>query len=145
MFISAGTATTFPGLWSAAQRRWLQDQRLREPLPHEGAARVYAIGDVAELDGPEWRAKQGHIAEAMARCVANNAAADVVGGSKEGYGEHVNILCLMDMGSGAALVHRNERGVRAIPLPVVGHWMKKGWGVYYRQSKMGRIPRLPGM
>jgi sulfide:quinone oxidoreductase len=114
-------------------------------VPHEGAARVYAIGDVAALEGPEWRAKQGHIAEAMARCVANNAAADVVGGSKEGYGEHVNILCLMDMGTGAALVHRNESGVRAIPLPVVGHWMKKGWGVYYRQSKMGRIPRLPGM
>jgi sulfide:quinone oxidoreductase len=117
-------------------------------MEHEGPiAKVYAIGDAAALEGPEWRAKQGHIAEAMARCVANNVAVDVLGtgGAKEGYGEHVNILCLMDMGNGGALVHRDEHAARMTPLPVVGHWMKKGWGTYYRQSKMGRIPRLPGM
>jgi sulfide:quinone oxidoreductase len=118
-----------------------------EVLRPEGssAAPIYAIGDVAALEGPEWRAKQGHIAEAMARCAANNIAVDVIGGTKQGYAEHVNILCLMDMGNGGALVHRNERGAQMIPLPVVGHWMKKGWGVYYRNSKLGRIPRLPGM
>lgn len=114
-------------------------------LPEGSAGRVWAIGDSAALEGPQWRAKQGHIAEAMARCVADNMAAEFVGGSKQGYGEHVNILCLMDMGNGGALVHRDERAARMTPLPVVGHWMKQGWGTYYRQSKMGRIPRLPGM
>jgi hypothetical protein len=23
--------------------------------------------------------------------------------------------------------------------------MKKGWGIYYKLSKLGKIPRLPGM
>jgi sulfide:quinone oxidoreductase len=114
-------------------------------LPEGSAGRVWAIGDSAALEGPQWRAKQGHIAEAMARCVADNMAAEFVGGKRQGYGEHVNILCLMDMGNGGALVHRDERGARMTALPVVGHWMKQGWGTYYRQSKMGRIPRLPGM
>jgi sulfide:quinone oxidoreductase len=32
-----------------------------------------------------------------------------------------------------------------IPLPVVGHWMKKGWGTYSKLTKIGRFPRLPGL
>jgi sulfide:quinone oxidoreductase len=32
-----------------------------------------------------------------------------------------------------------------IPLPVVGHWMKKGWGWYFKNSKMKKFPRIPGM
>jgi sulfide:quinone oxidoreductase len=35
---------------------------------------VYAVGDAAALEGPEWRAKQGHIAEVMARTAASNIA-----------------------------------------------------------------------
>ena len=38
----------------------------------------YAIGDAAALEGPEWKAKQGHIAELMAGNAAFNAAVDVV-------------------------------------------------------------------
>jgi sulfide:quinone oxidoreductase len=117
-------------------------------VPVDGAQdkpRVYAIGDSAALEGPEWRAKQGHIAEAMARCAADNMEAELAGGQKQGYIEHVNILCLMDMGNGGAMVYRDNRKARMMPLPVLGHWMKKGWGTYFRLSKMGRIPRLPNM
>jgi len=32
-----------------------------------------------------------------------------------------------------------------VPLPVVGHWLKKSWGVYYRLRKLGKVPRIPGM
>jgi len=28
---------------------------------------------------------------------------------------------------------------------VVGHWLKKGWGAYYKLSKRKIVPRLPGM
>jgi sulfide:quinone oxidoreductase len=49
------------------------------------------------------------------------------------------------MGSGAAYVHRDGETERMIPLPVVGHWLKKGWGAYYKLSKKGTVPRLPGM
>ncbi len=107
---------------------------------------VFAIGDSAALDGPDWRAKQGHIAEVMARNVAFNIDA-IAKGSEErrGYLEHINILCVMDSGDGAAFVYRDDRGGRMIPLPVVGHWLKKGWGWYCRNSKLGKIPRIPGL
>jgi sulfide:quinone oxidoreductase len=112
----------------------------------EGFDGVYAIGDSASLMGPEWRAKQGHVAEVMAKNVAYNIFQKTQGmNSKRSYKEHLNILCVMDTGDGAAFVFRNENGGKMIPMPVVGHWMKKGWGVYCKLSKLGKIPRIPGM
>lgn len=111
-----------------------------------GFETIYAIGDSAALLGPEWRAKQGHIAEVMAKNIAYNIAMcqqKIV--SKQSYIEHLDILCLMDTGNSAALVHRNAKRAKMIPLPLIGHWMKKGWGWYARNSKLGKIPRIPGM
>ena len=107
---------------------------------------IYAIGDSAALMGPKWKAKQGHVAEVMARNVAYNIFQHQQNiDSKQSYTEHLNILCVMDTGNGAAFVYRSENGGHMIPLPVIGHWMKKGWGWYCRNSKLGKIPRLPGM
>lgn len=112
----------------------------------EGFEGIYAIGDSANLIGPEWRAKQGHVAEVMARNVAYNIFQHSQRiDSKESYAGHLNILCMMDIGNGAAFVYRSDKGGKMIPLPVIGHWMKQGWGWYCRYSKLGKIPRLPGM
>jgi len=108
--------------------------------------KVFAIGDSVALEGPDWRAKQGHIAEVMARNVAFNIEQIEKGGSeRKGYKEHLNILCVMDSGNGAAFVYRDNKGGKMIPLPIIGHWLKKGWGWYCRNSKLGKIPRIPGM
>ncbi|MDQ7045209.1 MAG: FAD-dependent oxidoreductase [Sulfurimonas sp.] len=107
---------------------------------------IYAIGDVAALEGYEWRAKQGHIAEVMARNVAHNIYAREHGSNDfKGYNEHLNILCLMDTGDGGAMIYRDEKRAFMIPMPFIGHWLKKGWGLYCRYSKLGKIPRIPGM
>jgi len=112
----------------------------------EGFEGIYAIGDSSSLMGPKWRAKQGHVAEVMARNVAYNINAKIEGiDSKYSYKEHLNILCVMDTGDGAAFVYRDDRGGKMIPMPLVGHWMKKGWGWYCRNSKLGKIPRIPGL
>jgi sulfide:quinone oxidoreductase len=111
-----------------------------------GFANVYAIGDIAALEGPEWIAKQGHIAELMGRNAAYNIIETEKGSSKrKGYQAHLNILCVMDTGDGAAFVFRDGKRAVMIPMPVVGHWLKKGWGTYARLTKLGRFPRLPGM
>ena len=108
--------------------------------------KVFAIGDSAVLDGPDWRAKQGHIAEVMARNTAYNIKAMESGSTeRKGYFEHLNILCVMDSGDGAAFVYRSDKKAMMIPMPIVGHWMKKGWGWYYKNSKLNKIPRLPGL
>ncbi len=121
--------------------------RTNDFLEVEGHPGWYAVGDTAALEGPDWKAKQGHVAEVMARHAAHNAAITHLGkaGSKRGYRDHLSILCVMDMGNGAGYVHRDDRKARLWSLPFVGHWMKKGWGWYYRNSKMRYFPRLPGM
>ncbi|MDD2357474.1 MAG: FAD-dependent oxidoreductase [Thiovulaceae bacterium] len=112
----------------------------------EGFEGVYAVGDIAAIEGPEWRAKQGHIAEVMARNMAHNIKVKESGsGELKGYQEHLNILCVMDSGDGAAFVYRDDKKAKMIPMPIFGHWLKKGWGIYCRLSKLDRIPRIPGM
>ncbi|WP_297483990.1 FAD-dependent oxidoreductase [Sulfurimonas sp.] len=112
----------------------------------EGICKVFAIGDSVALQGPDWRAKQGHVAEVMARNVAFNIKQMVLGSDeRKGYEEHINILCVMDSGDGAAFVYRDHKGGKMIPMPFIGHWLKKGWGFYCRNSKLGKIPRIPGM
>jgi sulfide:quinone oxidoreductase len=111
-----------------------------------GFPEVYAIGDIASIEGPEWIAKQGHIAELMGQNAAHNIIESEKGTtSKKGYQEHLNILCVMDTGDGAAFVFRNDKKSFLIPMPIVGHWMKKGWGMYSKLTKVGKFPRLPGM
>ena len=107
---------------------------------------IYAVGDIASLEGYDWRAKQGHVAEVMARNVAHNITQKELGKSNfKGYHEHLNILCVMDSGNGAAFVYRDEKRAFMLPMPLFGHWLKKGWGLYCRYSKLGKFPRLPGM
>ncbi len=107
---------------------------------------IFAIGDSAAIDGPDWRAKQGHLAEVMARVTAYNIKMMEEGKeARKEYISHINILCLMDSGDGAAFVYRDNKRAILIPLPVIGHWMKKGWGWYFKNSKLNKIPRIPGM
>ena len=112
----------------------------------EGFENVYAIGDIALVEGPDWVAKQGHIAEVMAKNTAYNINEKFKGSDKRrGYTEHLNILCVMDTGNGAAFTYRKDDKDFIIPMPVVGHWLKRGWGHYYRNSKLNKIPRIPGI
>ncbi len=111
-----------------------------------GLPDVYAIGDIADLDGPDWAAKQGHIAELMGR----NAAYNIIQSEKRkelrrGYRDSLNIICVMDTGNGAAFVYRDKKRSFILPMPVLGHWIKKGWGTYSKLTKTGKFPRLPGM
>ena len=112
----------------------------------ENTKNVFAVGDVAALNGPEWKAKQGHMAEIMASAAVNNIyAIETNNSNRQGYQKHLNILCIMDTGNGAAFVFRNDKRAFAIPLPVIGHTIKKMWGKYVILTKLGKIPRLPGL
>ena len=121
--------------------------RINDFCEVEGVSGWYAIGDVAALSGPDWKAKQGHIAEIMARNSAHNSAIalGLKSGEPKGYQEHLTILCVMDMGDGAGFVYRNDSKAMLIPMPIIGHWMKIAWGWYYKWTKMNLIPRIPGL
>lgn len=120
--------------------------RTNQECQVEGIANVFAIGDVATLIGPSWAAKQGHLAEVMGKVAAKNIHHSFHGKKdRETYTKHLNIICVMDSGDGAAFVMRDKKSEMMLPLPIVGHWMKQFWGFYYRQSKLKNFPRLPGM
>jgi len=145
MFISAGTGhriLTDSGL-PLSDAGFVVTNAYNEIEGFEG---IYAIGDSASLMGPEWRAKQGHVAEVMAKNVAYNIHNHMQNiDSKKSYEGHLNILCVMDTGNGAAFVHRSEKGGKMIPMPMVGHWLKRSWGWYCYNSKLGKFPRILGM
>ena len=107
---------------------------------------VWAIGDSASIEGPDWKARQGHLAEVMGRIVARNIERKEKGlKEREDYLSHLSIICLMDMGSvGGAFILRNSKRSLMIPLPIVGHNIKKLWGWYFKNSKLGKLPRIPG-
>ena len=51
----------------------------------------------------------------------------------------------MDNGNGASFIYRDDKRAFMLPMPIIGHWMKKAWGCYCRYSKLGKIPRIPGL
>lgn len=111
-----------------------------------GSDNVWAVGDSAGLEGTDFVAKQGHLAEIMGRLAANNIIQTAKGGTHfQDYHEHISILCVMDTGDGAAYVYRDTKKEFIIPMPVVGHWMKKSWGLYQKWTKTGKMPRIPGL
>lgn len=111
-----------------------------------GSNSVYAIGDAAAITGYDWVAKQGHLAELMGKNAVYNIIQNEKGSPKrKGYHEHLNIICIMDTGDGAAMVYRDDKRASIIPMPVIGHWVKQAWGTYTKLTKTGKIPHLPGM
>ncbi len=119
--------------------------KIDDNLKVEGYENVYAIGDSANLAGPAFKAKQGHVAELMAKIAAYNINEKETGSNNyKGYEADVNVLCVMDNGKGAAYVYRDAKKEMVIMLPVVGHMLKRFWGWYYKNSKLNKIPRIPG-
>ncbi|MDF1882302.1 hypothetical protein JHD50_13495 [Sulfurimonas sp. MAG313] len=82
--------------------------------------------------------------------MAKNTAFNIIAKDKglherKGYVEHINIICIMDSGEGAGFAFRDDNKSFLIPMPIFGHWVKKAWGKYCRLSKLGKIPRIPGL
>jgi sulfide:quinone oxidoreductase len=105
---------------------------------------VFAVGDIADMEGPEWRAKQGHSAVVMAKIAAETILNTVRGMPTDAdYRRHVDIVCVMDTGNGAAFIKRTVKKATMVYLPIIGHWLKKAWGRWYRftHSRLTLKPR----
>lgn len=104
---------------------------------------VYAIGDAAAMEGPDWIAKQGHLAEVMGSIAAYNILQKDKGSpKKKSYKKHLSVLCIMDVGNAAVLVYRKGKKEIMIPMPIFGHWVKQAWGVYARWTKLRQFPKI---
>jgi sulfide:quinone oxidoreductase len=102
----------------------------------------YALGDSSYFDGPTWRARQGHLAEVMARTAAENIVSQLHGETPTAtFEKEMNLLCMMDMGDEAIFVYRDEKKSMA-PRGAWAHWAKLAWEQYYKLNKYGKVPRL---
>jgi len=112
----------------------------------EGLENIYAIGDAAEIVGPDWRAKQGHLAEAMARVCVHNITHKkrIKVESQKSYKKHLSVMCLMDMGKiGGGLVYKCEKQAFLLQMPTIGHYLKRLWGIHFKLVKLKKIPKVP--
>ncbi|MFP4134714.1 MAG: NAD(P)/FAD-dependent oxidoreductase [Cyanobacteriota bacterium] len=108
----------------------------------QGFDNCYVIGDSSFFEGPTWRAKQGHLAEVMARTTAENIALQEAGKEPTAsFHEEINLLCVMDLGDDGVFVYRDEDKGYA-PKGMWAHWAKLAWERYYKWNKYGKIPRL---
>lgn len=107
-----------------------------------GFETCYAIGDSSYFEGPVWRARQGHLAEVMARTVSENIFQQERGEvATATFQEEMNLLCIMDTGKDGVFVYRDENRELA-PRGAWAHWAKLAWEKYYKLNKLGKIPRL---
>ncbi|MBF0271907.1 MAG: FAD-dependent oxidoreductase [Magnetococcales bacterium] len=89
-----------------------------------GHERVYVAGDAASLPGPEWRAKQAHMAELQARAAAANLYDDLMG--KPGQATFRNeLICIVDSLNSGMLVSRLEWFDLILPPLRLMHWVKQ--------------------
>ncbi|PIE99317.1 MAG: hypothetical protein CR965_02475 [Paludibacter sp.] len=142
MFISAGTGSAIlkNSDLTLSDSGFLKIDDYCQVVNHPN---VFAIGDAAAFEGPQWAAKQGHIAEKMGEIAAYNIIKKEQNSHKrKSYKEYLSILCVMDTGTGASFVYRNDKKQVMIPLPIVGHWMKQGWGKYARWTKLKQFPKI---
>lgn len=120
--------------------------KIAETCQVEGFENVYAMGDATALKNYPWAAKQGHVAEVMADVSVYNFDHILRGKpERKSYWDRLHIICVMDSGDGAAFVMRTEKNEFMLPMPLVGHWLKKGWGWYYKNTKLKKMFRIPGM
>jgi len=76
------------------------------------------------FEGPDWRARQGHLAEVMARTAAENIARQERGeAATASFREEINLLCIMDTGKEGVFVYRDENRETA-PRGAWARWAK---------------------
>ncbi|MBF0135242.1 MAG: FAD-dependent oxidoreductase [Magnetococcus sp. DMHC-1] len=90
-----------------------------------GGERVYVAGDAGSFPGPDWRAKQGHMAELQARAAVSNLYAELHGRSAQ-HSFRTELICIMDSLDQGMLVSRFKRFSLMLPPNPMLHWFK-GW------------------
>jgi sulfide:quinone oxidoreductase len=107
-----------------------------------GFENCYAIGDSSYFEGPDWRARQGRLAEVMARTAAENIARqERREAASASFREEINLLCIMDTGKEGVFVYRDENREMA-RRGAWARWAKLAWEKYYKLNKLGKVPRV---
>lgn len=83
------------------------------------------------------------LAENMGIASACNIHAMETGNTtRKYYTDHLWVGGLLDGGNGAGFVYKNDARTIILPLPILGHWLKKRFLGYWKNSRMGKTARI---
>ncbi|MEO5366238.1 MAG: FAD-dependent oxidoreductase [Magnetococcus sp. WYHC-3] len=95
-----------------------------------GAQRVWVAGDAGSFPGPEWRPKQGHMAELQAVAAAGNLWRELTGrGGSQGF--RTELICIVDGLDRGMLVARYGQRQWLLPDMRALHWAKRAFEWWY--------------
>ncbi|MBF0369885.1 MAG: NAD(P)/FAD-dependent oxidoreductase [Magnetococcales bacterium] len=89
----------------------------------EGGERVYVAGDAGSFPGPEWRAKQAHMAELQAVAAINNIYRELKGLPPRAT-FRTELICIVDTLDSGIWVSRFKKMGLILPPLLPMHWVK---------------------
>lgn len=101
----------------------------------EGMEKTYVAGDSGSFPGPDWQAKQAHVADLQAAAASYNLLSELNGKSDFKTFKH-ELLCIIDTLSHGIVIKRTEKGTFMLPQLIVMHYAKRVFErLYLRQYK----------
>jgi len=80
----------------------------------DGLSKTYVAGDSGSYPGPDWQAKQGHMADLQAKTATHNLVAELEHRDDFKPFKH-ELLCIVDTLSHGILIRRTEKGTIMLP------------------------------
>ena len=90
----------------------------------EGLKATYVAGDSGSYPGPDWQAKQAHMADLQAKAAANNLVNELNGGTEFETFKH-ELICIIDTLSHGILIKRTEEKTILLPPCRLLHFGKR--------------------
>lgn len=101
----------------------------------EGMIKTYVAGDSGSFPGPDWQAKQGHMADLQASTASHNLVMELQDQTDFKTFKH-ELLCIVDTLSHGMLIRRTEKGTLMLPKCRLMHYAKRFFEYWYlRQYK----------
>ncbi|MDO6681534.1 FAD/NAD(P)-binding oxidoreductase [Oceanobacter sp. 5_MG-2023] len=96
----------------------------------EGMDKTYVSGDSGSYPGPEWQAKQAHMADLQAKAASRNLLAELKGSQQFETFKH-ELVCIIDILSQGILIKRTERKSLLLPPLRLMHYAKRFFEYWY--------------
>lgn len=96
----------------------------------ESMEKTYVAGDSGSFPGPEWQAKQAHMADLQAVSASRNLIAELSGSDLRECFRH-EVVCILDTLSHGVLVRRTESSSLMLPPMRIMHFAKRFFEYWY--------------
>ena len=95
-----------------------------------GFSKTYVAGDSGSYPGPDWQAKQAHMANLQAKAACHNLVAELEDRDDFKTFKH-ELFCIIDTLSHGILIRRTEKGTIMLPKCRLMHYAKRFFEILY--------------